>query len=93
MWEARIYVTLKKGVLDPQGAAVGRALEALGYGNVSDVRIGKFIVLKMEDSSEEGAKAQVEEMCRRLLANTVIEDYSYEIVEIRSTELLERRMA
>ena len=82
MWEARVYITLKKGVLDPQGDTVGRSLSVLGYDNVSGVRIGKFIVFKLEASSEENAKAQVEEMCQRLLANTVIEDYSYELVEI-----------
>ena len=82
MWEAKIYVTLKKGVLDPQGDTVGRSLAALGYDNVSGVRIGKFIVFKIEASSEDNAKAQVEEMCQRLLANTVIEDYSCELVEL-----------
>jgi phosphoribosylformylglycinamidine synthase PurS subunit len=72
----RVYVTLKRGVLDPQGSAVGRALRTMGYGEVEDVRLGKYIELTLGDAEDEAeGKRRVEEMCRKLLANTVIEDY------------------
>ena len=77
--KVRVYVTLKRGVLDPQGSAVGRALRTMGYAEVEDVRLGKYIELTLQDGqSEPEAKARLEEMCRRLLANTVIEDYRFE---------------
>jgi len=77
---AKVYVTLKRGVLDPQGSAVARSLRSLGYDEVADVRLGKFI----EVSLNEGAPAaeeqrRIEEMCRKLLANTVIEDFRIEM--------------
>ena len=81
-WEARVYVRLKKGVLDPQGVTVGHALEALGYDNVQDVRVGKFILLSVSNSSEDEVRKQVEEMCERLLTNPVIEEYSYDLVSL-----------
>jgi len=81
-FEARVEVTHLPGVLDPQGATVERALPALGYRNVSDVRIGKAIRLVVEAPDEAGARAQVEEMCRQLLANPVIEVYSVELAEL-----------
>jgi phosphoribosylformylglycinamidine synthase subunit PurS len=78
--KARVYVTLKRGVLDPQGSAVNRALHALGYGEVSDVRLGKFIEVTLDEKlPEEKEKERLEEMCRRLLANTVIEDFRIEL--------------
>jgi phosphoribosylaminoimidazole-succinocarboxamide synthase len=73
---ARVFVTLKKTVLDPQGAAVENALKTLGYGEIVDVRVGKFIVLELKEATPE----RVAEMCRRLLANPVIEDYCFEIL-------------
>ncbi len=76
---ARVYVTLKRGVLDPQGKAVARSLGALGFGEVEDVRLGKLIELRLEGKDPAAAKARLEEMCKRLLANTVIEDYRIEI--------------
>ena len=77
--KVRVYVTLKSGVLDPQGSAVGRALRSMGYGEVEDVRLGKFIEVTLGDGESSGdARARVDEMCRRLLANTVIEDYRIE---------------
>ena len=77
--KVRVYVTLKRGVLDPQGSAVGRALRTMGYDEVEDVRLGKFIEVTLKDGSNEGeTKRRVEEMCRKLLANTVIEDYRFE---------------
>ena len=78
---ARVYVTLKHGVLDPQGQAVHGALGRLGYGEVTDARIGKYIELKIRELSREGAAGRVREMCERLLANGVIEDFRVELSE------------
>lgn len=79
MLTAKIYVTLKPGVLDAQGDTVRSALQMLGFEGLKDVRIGKFMVLTLNSLTKEEAAAQVEEMCRRLLANPVIEDYRYEV--------------
>lgn len=79
MLTANIYVTLKSGVLDAQGDTVRSALETLGFKGIKDVRIGKFMVLTLNGLTQEEATAQVEEMCRRLLANPVIEEYRFEI--------------
>jgi phosphoribosylformylglycinamidine synthase len=79
MIKARITVTLKNGVLDPQGKAIQGALGALGIGGVNDVRQGKFIEVALAETDEARAREQVERMCKELLANTVIENYSYEI--------------
>ena len=76
---ARIKITLKNGVLDPQGKAIQGALGALGIGGVNDVRQGKFIEVALSETDEARAREQVERMCKELLANTVIENYSYEI--------------
>ena len=76
---ARVYVTLKSGVLDPQGKAVARSLEKLGFSEVADVRLGKFIEVRLPDGDPGKAKARVEEMCQQLLANTIIEDYRVEL--------------
>lgn len=81
MIRAKVYVTLKRGVLDPQGETVKDALETLGFAGVKDVRVGKFMVITLNGMSSEEAKKQIEEMCRRLLANPVIEDYRFEIEE------------
>ncbi len=81
MLTAKIFVTLKPGVLDAQGDTVKSALEALGFNGVEDVRIGKFLVIRLDDNRREQAAAQVEEMCKRLLANPVIEDYRFELEE------------
>lgn len=81
-YEAHVEVTSLPGVLDPQGVTVERALPALGYANVSDVRIGKSIRLVVDAKSEDAARAQVEEMCDRLLANPVIEAYSIQLREL-----------
>ena len=77
--KARVHVTLKNGVLDPQGKAVHHALQGLGFAGVNDVRQGKFIELELDGSDVEKARAEVREMCEKLLANTVIEDYSIEL--------------
>jgi phosphoribosylformylglycinamidine synthase len=77
MMLAKIYVTLKQGVLDPQGQAVARALGRLGFSEVKDARIGKYIELQVEAADE----ARLKDMCEKLLANTVIEEYRVEIVK------------
>jgi phosphoribosylformylglycinamidine synthase len=76
--KVRVYVTLKKGVLDPQGKAIHHALEGLGFAGVNDVRAGKLIELDVDAGTSDG---DVEEMCRKLLANTVIENYRIERAE------------
>jgi len=73
--KVRVYVTLKNGVLDPQGKAIHHALEGLGFGGVEDVRAGKLIELDVADGTDDAA---LDEMCRKLLANTVIENYRVE---------------
>ena len=78
--KAKIHVTLKSGVLDPQGKAVGHALGSLGFAGVGEVRQGKFIEIELSETDAARAKASVEEMCKKLLANTVIENYAVEIV-------------
>lgn len=77
--KARIHVTLKNGVLDPQGKAIENALKALGFDNVAGVRQGKFLEVDLTPGDAGAAKAQVDDMCQKLLANTVIEDYDIEI--------------
>ncbi|HEY4546043.1 MAG TPA: phosphoribosylformylglycinamidine synthase subunit PurS [Pedomonas sp.] len=77
--KAKVYVTLKNGVLDPQGKAIAGALHGLGFSGVEDVRQGKFIELEVAETDEAKAKAQIDEMCRKLLANTVIENYRIEL--------------
>ena len=78
--KAVVNIALKNGVLDPQGKAVHRALSALKFDNVSDVRIGKQIVLTLTSKDKESAKKEVIQMCEELLANTVIEDYEIELL-------------
>lgn len=77
--KAKVTVMLKTGVLDPQGKAIGQALHNLGFGNVGEVRAGKVIELELAETDAERARAQAEEMARRLLANTVIESYRVEV--------------
>ena len=77
--KARVHITLKKGVLDPQGKAIGHALASLGFAGVSEVRQGKFIEIEIAETDRAKALATVEAMCRKLLANTVIEDYAIEV--------------
>jgi phosphoribosylformylglycinamidine synthase subunit PurS len=77
--KAHIKVTLKSGVLDPQGKAIQNALAALGFSSVNDVRQGKYIVVELAETDETSSRQQVDRMCRELLANTVIETYTYEI--------------
>lgn len=79
--KAKVHVTLKTGVLDPQGKAIGHALETLGFTGVGDVRQGKFIEIELSETDRAKAEAAVDDMCRQLLANTVIENYSIDITE------------
>jgi len=79
----RVYVTPKAGILDPQGVTIERALPALGFDGISEVRVGKFIELKIaaDGASPEQMRTEVDEMCRKLLANPIIEDFTFEIDE------------
>jgi phosphoribosylformylglycinamidine synthase len=79
-FDVRIEVGHRPGILDPQGGVIERALPALGWGNVSHVRVGKSIRLSVDAPDEEAARAQVDEMCRKLLANPVIEDFTVEVL-------------
>jgi phosphoribosylformylglycinamidine synthase PurS subunit len=78
---ARVYVTPKRGILDPQGKAVQHSLHALGFTEVQDVKVGKYIELRLRDAGREAAGARLREMCQRLLANGVIEDFRVELGE------------
>ena len=71
----KVIVTLKSGVLDPQGKAIQQTLNGMSFSDVSEVRQGKFFDIEVNESDEDRAKSQVEEMCKKLLANLVIEDY------------------
>jgi len=77
--KARVTVTLKSGVLDPQGQAIEGSLRSLGFGGVAGVRQGKVFDLVLEDGDQDSARARVTAMCEKLLANTVIENYAIEI--------------
>lgn len=77
--KARIWVTLKEGVLDPQGKAIAHALAALGFVGVDDVRQGKYIEVNLAGKDAKQAEQEVDRMCRELLANPVIENYRYEL--------------
>lgn len=77
--KAKIHITLKTGVLDPQGKAIEGALKGLGFETVSNVRQGKEIELSLDETDEAAARARVEEMCKKLLANPVMENYVIEV--------------
>ena len=79
--KARVHVTLKNGVLDPQGRAIAHALGGLGFEGVRDVRQGKYIELDLSETDRGKAKIKVEAMCAKLLANTVIENYAIDLVD------------
>lgn len=76
--KAKVYITLKDGVLDPQGKAIEGALGNLGFDGVNEVRQGKFIEVELAESDKSAAEENLKNMCEKLLANTVIEDYRYE---------------
>ena len=79
MWLVKIYVTLKKGLLDAQGTATQNALESLGFEEIEEVRMGKYINIKMKGQNRQMVIQRVEEMGKKLLANPVTEDFNYEI--------------
>ena len=81
-YQARIYVTLRSSVLDPAGTAVESGLQQMGYTEVESVRIGKYIEMQLTATNEEQAKQHLDQMCDRLLANTVIENYRFELTEL-----------
>ena len=78
---ATIYITLKNGIHDPQGRAVQQSLHTLGFETVQDVRIGKFLEVDLQDREKASAETTINDMCQKLLANMVIEDFRYEIIE------------
>jgi phosphoribosylformylglycinamidine synthase len=77
--KARVFVTLKNGVLDPQGKAIGHALNGLGFSSVGEVRQGKVIDIELSERDESKARVSLKDMCEKLLANTVIEKYEIEL--------------
>jgi phosphoribosylformylglycinamidine synthase len=77
--KAKIHVTLKQGILDPQGKAIEHALETLGFTNAGNVRMGKYLELDLAETDKGKAEVQVKAMCEKLLANTIIEEYRYEL--------------
>ncbi len=82
MYLAKVYVTLKPTVNDPQGRTVAGGLKSLGFASVSDVRVGKYLEVRLLESDKAHAEAKVKEMCDKLLANPVIEQYRYEVMEV-----------
>jgi len=78
--KARVHVSLKSGVLDPQGKAIGNALASLGFTGIGEVRQGKLIVIELDENNAEKAREKVEAMCKELLANPVMENYDIELV-------------
>jgi phosphoribosylformylglycinamidine synthase PurS subunit len=78
---ARVYVTPKRGILDPQGKAVQHSLHALGFGEVQDVKVGKYVEVRVRSADRSAVEGRVREMCERLLANGVIEDFRFELAE------------
>ena len=77
--KAKIHVTLKQGILDPQGKAIEHALDSLGFKQAANVRVGKYLELDLEEKDKAKAEAEVKSMCEKLLANTIIEEYRYEL--------------
>lgn len=82
MWLAKVYVTLKPVVNDPQGLAIKGGLQMLGFETVQSVRVGKYIEIRLEANNREDAEAKVTQMCTRLLANPVIEDFRFDLEAI-----------
>ena len=77
--KAKIHVTLKQGILDPQGKAIEHALDSLGFKNAANVRVGKYMELDLNQTDKTKAETEVKAMCEKLLANTIIEEYRYEV--------------
>ena len=82
MFKAEIKITLKKTVADPQGLTIKHALESLSFSGLEEVRMGKLINIKVQEQDKEKAKERVKQMCEKLLANPIIEDYSFEVVPL-----------
>jgi phosphoribosylformylglycinamidine synthase PurS subunit len=82
MLEAEIYITLKKTVSDPQGLTIRHALTSLGYRDLEEVRFGKLVTVRLSSKDRKEAEHKVDEMCKKLLANPIIEDYSFKIEEL-----------
>lgn len=89
MYEAEIKVMLKKTVADPQGLTIKHALESLGFKNITEARIGKSVSICLDAKDKAQAQAQVKEMCQKLLANPIIEDFTFEVYPERSRGILE----
>jgi phosphoribosylformylglycinamidine synthase subunit PurS len=85
LYLSRIKVTLRKTILDPQGKTVEHSIQSLGYKNIKDTRIGKYIELKIDAGSETEAKKVTEEICKKLLANPVMEDYEFSVIKLNGT--------
>ncbi len=79
--KAKIYITLKEGIHDPQGRAIQQSLHTLGFETIQNVRIGKFLEVDLQDRDKASAETTINNMCQKLLANMVIEDFRYEIIE------------
>jgi len=79
MLKAEVYITLKRTVADPQGLTIKHALESLGYKDLGDVRIGKLVVIKLNLKDKKKAEQEINQMCKKLLANLIIEDYHFTI--------------
>ena len=77
--KAKIHVTLKQGILDPQGKAIEHALDSLGFKNAANVRVGKYMELDLQQTDKAKAEVEVKQMCEKFLANTIIEEYRFEI--------------
>lgn len=83
LYQAKVFISLKKSVYDPQGDAVKKGLHSLGFSQVEAVRLGKYMELHCDGASLRQAEEQVRQMCEQLLANTVIEQYSFEVQEVK----------
>ena len=77
--KAKIHVTLKPGILDPQGKALEHALDSLGFKNAAHVRVGKYMEVELTENDKAKAEADVKQMCEKLLANTIVEEYRYDL--------------
>lgn len=82
MYQAKIHVTLRESVLDTQGAAVIKSLQTMGYNQVSQVKVGRLLVVDIDAADQATAEAQVREMCEKLLVNLVMEDYTFTLLEV-----------
>jgi len=81
MFKVKIYISLKEGVADPQGTTIKSALNSLGYQGIGKVRMGKYLQIELNVKDKKEVKGEIEDMCKKLLVNPVIEDYDYEVEE------------